>query len=90
MLYVMKERDQLVDRVGKLSVNVVSLPILGNILSCWSGFKDKFYSIGENIKKAVLFENEILGEDYSTCVETVVFDQNRYRRLRDRIKTELG
>ncbi|MFN9979186.1 MAG: hypothetical protein ACK53Y_04695, partial [bacterium] len=86
MLYAMKERGQLVDRVGKLSVNVARMPVLGNILSCWSEFKDKFYSIGENIKKAVLFENEILGEDFSTCVESVVFDYNRYRRLRDRIK----
>jgi hypothetical protein len=74
------------DRVGKRGVEVVGLPVLSNILCCWSNFKDKFYGIGKNVKRALLFENECLGNDYSTCVESTVFDHNRYRELQGRIR----
>ena len=86
MLYAVKERGQLLDRVGKRGVEAVGLPVLNNILCCWSNFKDKFYGIGENVKKALLFENECLGNDYSTYVESVVFEPNRYRVLKERIR----
>jgi len=86
MLYAVKERGQLLDRVGKRGVEAVGLPVLSNILCCWSRFKDKFYGIGENVKRALLFENECLGDDYSTCVELSVFDHNRYREIQGRLR----
>jgi hypothetical protein len=86
MVYTLKERNQIVDRVGNGVVDNEGLPVLSNIIECWSEFKDGFYNVGKNIRKAIVFENDVLGEDRQTGIEGVVFGRRRYTALRDRLK----
>jgi hypothetical protein len=86
MVYTLKERNQIVDRVGHGVVDNEGLPVLSNIIECWSEFKDGFYNVGKNIMKAIVFGNDVLGEDRQTGIEGVVFGRRRYIALRDRLK----
>ncbi len=86
MVYTLKERNQIVDRVGHGVVDNEGLPELSNIIECWSEFKDVFYNVGKNIMKAIVFGNDVLGEDRQTGIEGVVFGRRRYIALRDRLK----
>ncbi len=40
MVYTLKERDQIVDRVGYGAVDGGELPVLYNILECWCSARD--------------------------------------------------
>jgi hypothetical protein len=86
MVYTLKERDQLVDRVGYGAVDGGELPVLHNIIECWSEFKDSFYNVGKNIMKAVVFENDVLGENGISGIENVIFERGRYARMRERLR----
>jgi hypothetical protein len=87
MAYALKERGQLVDRVGLGAVDSEKLPVLYNILECWSAFKESFYNVGKNVMKALVFENDVLSENGRLGIESVVFGRDRYERMRDRLRT---
>ncbi len=86
MVYALKEREQIVDRVGYGTVDGIGLPVLYNIIECWSEFKDSFYSVGKNIMKALVFENDVLGENGCIGIERVVFERRSYTLLRERLR----
>jgi hypothetical protein len=87
MVYAMKERGQLVDRVGYGVVDSEELPVMFNIIECWSAFKESFYNVGKNLMKALIFENDVLSENGRLGIESVVFGRDRYERMRDRLRT---
>ncbi|MFN9978792.1 MAG: hypothetical protein ACK53Y_02700, partial [bacterium] len=87
MIYVLKERGQLVDRVGYGAVDGEELPVMFNIIECWSAFKESFYNVGKNVMKALIFENDVLGENGRVGIESVVFGRVRYERMRERLRT---
>jgi hypothetical protein len=86
MLYALKERGQIVDRVGYGAVDGEDLPVIFNIVECWSEFKESFYNVGMNIMKALIFENDVLGENGRLGIESAVFDRGRYARMRERLR----
>jgi hypothetical protein len=87
MIYALKERGQLVDRVGYGAVDGEELPVMFNIIECWSAFKESFYNVGKNLMKALIFENDVLGENGRIGIESVVFGRGRYERMRERLRT---
>jgi hypothetical protein len=60
--------------------------VLNNIIECWSKFKENFYDVGKNIRKAIVFENDILGENGLMGVKEAVFERRRYTQLREGLR----
>jgi hypothetical protein len=56
-----------------------------DILMKWSEYKRDYYRIGNNILEAHLFENKGAFEENAT-VNSLVFDQGRYRELRENVR----
>jgi hypothetical protein len=67
-------------------VRWIGIPVLYNILECWSEFKDSFYSVGKYIMRAIVFGNDVLGENGRIGIEGVVFERRRYMLLSERLR----
>jgi hypothetical protein len=66
--------------IGNVTNN--GLPIMEDIATEWSKFKQKFYEIGGNIYKAEIFNNMELGNNGGD-VGYSIFTRNRYETLRE-------
>jgi hypothetical protein len=78
--------ENLYDRIGGKCQGYVQTKCLKSIMVEWTKFKKKFYSVGENVLVAKIFENSAFFTDREEFVEEVVFGRNRYGRIREGVR----
>jgi hypothetical protein len=74
-------RDLVTWKIKITEIKNKGLPIMEDIINAWKIFKERFYEIGENVYKAEVFNNGVIGEDGSD-VGLSIFSRNRYDEIR--------
>jgi len=75
-----------VDRIGCSGMRLGSLRCIGSVNKEWNKFMKAFCMTGENVLKALIFENSAFLSDREEFMEEIVFGRGRYEEIKENVR----
>jgi len=86
MLQALGGRDINVNQIGLDTADIIGKPVIEYIVKCWIRFAGEFYSAGNNIWRARVFENQVIRGEGNDNIEISIFGRRRYNIMREQLK----